>query len=175
MFENSTFSAKAYRDELANQMNDTSIELENCAGYILCDAISELAESSVSVYRSDRIAYCRDHGEGVREALLEGLALKPRDYFNSLDGADYEDYEAHLGAIAWYMDVERSMYDELGRTVEYIVIGALAAEHGDTLSTDAYMAVSTDIDTCDTIDDIKENACREYAETLEELAGDIAA
>lgn len=76
MFKNSTFSAKAYRDELANQMNDTSIELEDYTDYILCDAISELAESSVSIYTSDRIAYCRENDESVQEALFEGLALQ---------------------------------------------------------------------------------------------------
>lgn len=178
MFKNSTFSAKAYRDELANQMNDISIELKDYTDYILCDAISELAESSVSIYTSDRITYCRENDRSVQEALFEGLALNPREYFNGLAGADYKDYEAHLGAIAWYMDAERAMYDELGRTVEYIVVGALAAEYGDVLSTDAYMAMrpdASDIDTCDTIEEIKDGACTEYADALEELAEDIAA
>ena len=173
MFEDTTFSAKAACEELAKKLNDIdNLELDNY-GYCLDDAVSELASYRISVYTADQIAYCRENGASVREALWEGLALEPKDFFNRHEGADYEEYEAHLGVAAAYIDNERAIREDLETVVQRAVLSALADRYGDALDTEAALSVlpeGSDIDTSESIDCITDTACREYAEALDDYA-----
>ncbi len=169
MSNNTTFSAKAAREELKNQMNDISYDLCGYDGYI-CDAISELADSWTSIYTSNQVTYYRTHEERARDALTEGLALSPADYFAKYPNHGIRDYEAHVGACAEYMDNERAAYEGLGTVARYVAIGALADKYGDILDTEAFEDVcpeGNDIDTCDTFEDVAEAVCKAYAEALD--------
>ena len=82
MSNNTTFNAKIVRNEIANKICDMALELEDYDGYI-CDAISEIADSNVSIYTADNIAFCREHSDDVRDALMDEL----RDaYDEEIDG-----------------------------------------------------------------------------------------
>lgn len=118
---------------------------DELAGYscCICDAISEIADSGVSIYTSDQIAYCHAHGSSAREALDEGLAMQPRDYFDANPGSDYENYEAHIGACAEYMDIERAIYDGLEECVAYAVICHMGDVYGLALDAEAWECVET--------------------------------
>lgn len=148
--QNSTTNAEPRElvtvDELkfneARELPDYGDELAGYDGYV-CDAISEIADSGVSIYTSDQIAYCREHGSSAREALDEGLAMQPRDYFNANPGSDYESYEAHIGACAEYLDIERAIYDSLEECITYAVICHMGDLYGLTLDAEAWECVET--------------------------------
>ena len=124
----------------SDDLPDYGDEVADCDGYV-CDAISEVADSNVSIYTADQIAYCRPRGASARNAIDEGLAMQPRDYFDANRGSDYEDYEAHIGACAEFMDIERAIYDSLENVIEYAVICHMGAAFGTTLDADAWAMV----------------------------------
>lgn len=171
---NSTFSATSARAAIYGRVCDMAIELEDYDGYV-CDAISEIADSSVSIYTADNIAFCREHSDDVKEALLNGLALDGSQYFDSHPGHDYEDYEAHLGAVAEYVSNERALYEDLEDGIEYAVLGAIAKHYGDELDKAAYEYVK-DAKCCDwddnneRIDSIKDEAVDLYKIALVDAA-----
>ena len=138
-----TFSATSARATIDGRVCDMALELEDHNGYI-CDAISEIADTSVSIYTDDNVAYCREHSDEVRDALMEGLALDGTQYFELYPRHDYEDYEAHLGAIAEYVANERALYDDMEDGIEYAVLGALAKHYGDELDKAAYEYVKNE-------------------------------
>ena len=143
MSNNTTFNAKIVRNEIANNICDMAIELENYDGYI-CDAISEIADSNVSIYTADNIAFCREHSDDVRDALMEGLALDGSQYFKANPNDDYENYEAHLGAVAEYFANKNALYEDIEDGIEYAVLGALAKHYGDELDKAAYEYVKNE-------------------------------
>lgn len=171
---NTTFSATSARAAIYGRVCDMAIELEDYDGYV-CDAISEIADSSVSIYTADNIAFCREHSDDVKEALLNGLALDGAQYFESCPVHDYEDYEAHLGAVAEYVANERALYEDLEDGIEYAVLGALAKHYGDELDKAAYGYVK-DAKCCDwadnneRIDSITDEAVDLYKMALVETA-----
>lgn len=167
MKNNSTISAKDARAELALYMNDMSTDLDGHDDYI-CDAVSEVADSWVSVYTRNQVAYCRENSSSVRDVLAEGLALAPADFFKANPNADYEDYEAHIGACAWYHDNETAIYDDLGDALYYVGLGELARRHGDALDRDAWESVSLDVNDYDTFGEAVEAADAQYTEALTE-------
>lgn len=137
MSNDTTFNAKIALDSLASNICDMALELEHYDGYI-CDAISEIADSSVSIYTADNVKFCRENGDDVREALLNGLALDGSAYFEANPGNDYEDYEAYLGAVAEYVANERELYADVESAIEYAVLSALASQYGEELDEAAY-------------------------------------
>ena len=166
---NQTVSAAAMRSELEATTDDRALELEDHYGYV-CDAVSEIADADVSIYTADQVSYCREHADSVREALFEGLALDGRDYFKANPGDDFEGYEAHLGAAAWYMDSERAVYEDLADGLRYAALGRLAAEFGDDLDAEAWAAVDDATDWEDNnarIEDVTDGAAEAYREALE--------
>lgn len=167
MKNDNTISAKEARAELALYMNDINTDLDGHEGYI-CDAISEVADSWVSVYTRNQIDYCRENPSSVRDVLAEGLALAPADFFEAHPNADYEDYEAHLGARAWFRDNEAAIYDDLESTLYYVALGELARRHGDALDRDAWENVSLDVNDYDTFGEVIEAADAQYIEALTE-------
>lgn len=172
MSNNTTFNAKIARADLASNICDMALELEHYDCYI-CDAISEIADTSVSIYTADNVQFCRDNSDDVKEALCNGLALDGSAYFEANPGSDYEDYEAHLGAVAEYVANERELYADYEAAMEYAVLGALMERYGEELSREAYEYVN-DCKTCDwddtseRIDSIKDEAVELYAQWLNE-------
>lgn len=173
---NTTFSATAARADIAAHTSDYALELEDYDGYV-ADAIFDIADGGVSTYTRDNIEYCREHSGDVKEALSEGLALDPRNYFDAHPGHDYEDYEAHLGAIAEYMAIECEIHNDLEEGIEYAVLGALKTAYGDDLLTEAYEYIRK-TKTCDwddnneRVDSITSEAVELYAEFIEEESED---
>lgn len=171
MSNDTTFNAKIARNDIASNICDMALELEDYDGYI-CDAISEIADSSVSIYTADNVRFCRENSGDVREALMNGLALDGSQYFESHPGNDYEDYEAYLGACAEYVSNERELYADYEAAMEYAVLGALMERYGEELSREAYEYVN-DCKTCDwddtseRIDSIKDEAVELYAQSLD--------
>ena len=166
---NQTISAAALRSALEATTDDRALELEDHDGYVY-DAVAEIADYDVSIYTADQIAYCREHADSVREALFEGLALDGREYFNANPGDDYEDYEAHVGIAAWFMDAEAAIYADLADAMRYASLGRLAAEFGDDLDAEAWAAVDDATDWEDNnarIEDITDGAAEAYREALE--------
>lgn len=172
MNNDTTFNAKIARNDIASNICDMALELEDYGGYI-CDAISEIADSSVSIYTADNVRFCRENSDDVREALMDGLALDGSQYFESHPGKDYEDYEAYLGAVAEYVANERELYADYEAAMEYAVLGALMERYGEELSREGYEYVK-DWKDCDCddnnerIDSIKDEAIELYAQWLDE-------
>lgn len=165
---NQTVSAAALRSALEAATDGRALELEDHDGYV-CDAVAEIADYDVSIYTADQIAYCREHADSVREALFEGLALDGRDYFKANPGDDFEGYEAHLGAAAWYMDSERAVYEDLADGLRYAALGRLAAQFGDALDAAAWDEVDAATDWEDNnahIDDLMDGVADAYAEAV---------
>ena len=167
---NQTVSAAALRSALEATTDDRALELEDYDGYV-CDAVSEIADADVSIYTADQIGYCRENPESVREAICEGLALDGREFFAANTGADYEDYEAHLGVVAWYMDAERAIYEDLADGLRYAALGRLAAQFGDALDAAAWDEVDAATDWEDSnahIDGLMDEAADAYAEAVDD-------
>ncbi len=165
---NQTVSAAALRSALEATTDGRALELKDHDGYV-CDAVAEIADYDVSIYTADQIAYCREHADSVREALFEGLALDGRDYFKANPGDDFEGYEAHLGAAAWYMDSERAVYEDLADGLRYAALGRLAAQFGDALDAAAWDEVDAATDWEDNnahIDDLMDGVADAYAEAV---------
>lgn len=97
-------------------------------GYI-CDIISEIADSSVSIYTKDQIDYAMNHEDSVEEALTSGIAPDASEYFKH-DRGDFRSYVASVGAAAWFRDNERAMYDNIKECVLYAVCTVLKNEYG---------------------------------------------
>lgn len=166
---NQTVSAAALRSAFEATTDDRALELEDHDGYV-CDAVAEIADYDVSIYTANQIAYCREHADSVREAIFEGLAIDGREFFSANTGADFEDYEAHLGAAAWFMDAEAAIYADLADAMRYASLGRLAAEFGDDLDAEAWAAVDDATDWEDNnarIEDITDGAAEAYREALE--------
>lgn len=164
-----TFSAKEAMDGIAAVTDDRALELEDYSGYV-CDAVSEIADTDVSIYTADQIDYCRENPESARSAVCEGLALDGREYFDANPGDDYKDYEAHVGIAAWFMDAEAAIYADLADAMRYASLGRLAAEFGDDLDAEAWAAVDDATDWEDNnarIEDITDGAAEAYREALE--------
>ena len=167
---NQTVSAAALRSAIEATTDDRALELEDHDGYV-CDAVAEIADYDVSVYTAAQVAYCREHAESVREAICEGLALDGREFFAANPGNDYEDYEAHLGVAAWYMDTERAVYEDLDDGLRYAALGRLAAQFGDALDAAAWDEVDAATDWDDSsarIDDLMDEVADAYAEAVED-------
>lgn len=154
----------------SDDLPDYGDEVADYDGYV-CDAISEVADSNVSIYTADQIAYCREHGASARNVIDEGLAMQPRDYFDANRGSDYEDYEAYIGACAKFMDIESAIYDSLENVIEYAVICHMGDTFGLTLDAAAWAAVEDGHaedwdDSGARLEDIFEDAERTYREAL---------
>ena len=166
---NNTVSASALRSAIEACADSRALELEDYDGYV-CDAVSEIADADVSIYTADQIGYCRENPESARSAVCEGLALDGREYFGANPGDDYEDYEAHIGIAAWFMDAEAAIYADLADAMRYASLGLLAAEFGDDLDAEAWAAVDDATDWEDNnarIEDITDGAAEAYREALE--------
>lgn len=166
---NQTVSAAALRSAIEATTDDRALELEDYSGYV-CDAVAEIADDDVSIYTANQIAYCREHADSVREAIFEGLAIDGREFFSANTSADFEDYEAHLGVAAWFMDAEAAIYADLADAMRYASLGRLAAEFGDDLDAEAWAAVDDATDWEDNnarIEDITDGTAEAYREALE--------
>lgn len=166
---NQTVSAAALRSALEATTDDRALKLEDYDGYV-CDAVSEIADADVSIYTADQVSYCREHAGDVREAIEEGFAMDGREFFSANTGADFEDYEAHLGVAAWFMDAEAAIYADLADAMRYASLGRLAAEFGDDLDAEAWAAVDDATDWEDNnarIEDVTDGAAEAYREALE--------
>lgn len=68
------------------ELLDVSDIMEEFADYgsgYICDVISEVSDSNVSIYTQDQIEYCRNNPDAVEDALFEGLAMQPLDFFQN--------------------------------------------------------------------------------------------
>lgn len=135
------------------------------SGYI-CDIISEIADSSVSVYTQDQINFAMENDDMVEEVFAEGIAPDAENHFKN--GGSLRDYNAAVGACAWYMQNERDMYDNMNECVLYAVCAALGADGVEDLTEDNISDLeSLDFDNNDRIEDVIEEA-RELINPTEE-------
>lgn len=149
----------------AYNLNDFSEELASYTGYVQ-DAIFEIASGWTSIYTYDQIRYRREHPEDMREAIAMGLALDASEYFRANPSHDFDDYEAHVGAIAECMNIEQGMQDELGESLEYVALSHLRDVFGETLDGDAWDHVKAMRSEDDDLDDVREEAEKLYREYL---------
>lgn len=146
---------------------DNGAELAGCTGYV-SDAIAEIADGAVSIYTSDQIDYARENPESARRAVSEGLALDGREYFEANPNDDFEDYTAHVGVAAWYLDASNELYEFLGESLEYVALSHLRDVFGDVIDGDAWEHVKAMRTEDDDLDDVREEAERLYREYLDD-------
>lgn len=117
-------SIKKYMDELKNDdfADFADLFADYDSGYI-CDIISEIADSEVSIYTQAQVDFAMNHSDLAQEAIDEGLAPEP-------NGKDFREYVSSVGAVAWYMSNERTMYENLEECVLYSVLYNLKNEYG---------------------------------------------
>ena len=165
-----TFSAKEAMDGIAAVTDDRALELEDYTGYV-CDAITEIADYAVSIYTADQIAYCRENPDAVRDAITDGLALDDCEYFKAHPGHDFEDYEAHLGAVAEFSDVERAIYEDLADAMRYAALHEISNAFGDDLDRAAWDEVDASVDWDDNnacVEDVISEAVDAYRAAVED-------
>lgn len=138
------------------------------SGYI-CDAITEVADSNVSIYTRDQIEYCRNNPSTVEDAISEGLAMQPLDFFKT-QGGDYEDYEAHLGACAEFLDIEEELNESFNGAIAYQACKEIYKETKKPLCFEAVEEMQLEeFDNSDRLEDAIESLRSIYNEFLEEL------
>ncbi len=126
------------------------------SGYI-CDIISEIADSSVSIYTQDQINFAMENDDMVEEVFAEGIAPDAENHFKN--GGSLRDYNAAVGACAWYMQNERDMYDNMNECVLYAVCAALKADGVEDLTEDNISDLeSLEFDNNDQLDNVIDEA-----------------
>lgn len=166
-----TFDAKSELKCMRDNLSDASVEF---AGYGGCigDAITEAADSSVSIYTSDNVTFALEHDEAVGEVMFSGLALDGREYFTENPNHTFRDYAAHVGQCAEYFELSQQIYNELEDAVTYAVLEHLVSVYGDNLDRAAWDHVceihycSWD-DSNEDLDGIRNEAEKLYADYLE--------
>lgn len=113
---------KEYMAELAKY--DFAEEFAEYEGGYICDIISEIADDGISIYTQDQMDFAMQHDDLAQEAIDEGLAPDP------IAGDGFRSYIASVGVAAWYMDNERTMYDNLKECVLYSALYNLRKQYG---------------------------------------------
>lgn len=109
------------------------------SGYI-CDIISEIADSAVSIYTRDLFEFAINNEEDVDEAIAEGFCGDPSHY------SSFREYLTRVGGAAWFLKNERGIYDNLRQCLTYGVCEALGSQYGITEITDEQIDVLEHID-----------------------------
>ena len=154
------------------ELLDVSDIMEEFADYgsgYICDVISEVSDSNVSIYTQDQIEYCRNNPDAVEDALFEGLAMQPLDFFKT-HGGDYEDYEAHLGACAQFLNLEEELNESFNDAIAYQACKEIYKETKKPLCFEAVEEMQLEeFDNSDRLEDAIESLRSIYNEFLEEL------
>lgn len=155
---------RACLSEIAEAFVD---DYENCSGYI-GDCVSELADGWTSIFTDDNIRFAQAHDEEVREAVADGLAMSPHEFFHQNETAGMNEYLQHVCACAEYIANERAIYDELGDIAQVLAARALAAKYGDELDAEAWENVELLLDAhgAGRVNEIGEAAIELYEEAL---------
>lgn len=133
-------------------------DLVDYGGYV-CDAISELADSNVSIYTADQIDFALNNTEITGRAVNE-FGLTPSDDFGA--------YVAQAGAMGWYYQNQNEIYENLEDGMTLCVIYALRkARNGEPLTEGAWEHVIDSVggawdDSSARIEDITEEAVSLY-------------
>lgn len=123
---------KDYMSELAKY--DFAIEFGDCDSGEICNIISEIADNGVGIYTQEQVEYAMEHDEAVEQVFAEGMAPDAENHFKN--GGSLRDYNAAVGACAWYMQNERDINNNLNECVLYAVCAALKADGVEDLTND---------------------------------------
>ena len=159
--------------DLKAEMNDISIELaeyyDNC-NYI-CDAISECADSNVSIYYSDIERFMSNNIQAVNDAI---------DEFG-WDGCGSDLHKA--GQMAEYLENERLIYEDLEEVAQLVGFEYFRNVYGEEITKEQAEAIeeaASGIDHNDSFDIVRDaidefmTAEEEAPETLADIAASIA-
>ena len=158
-----TINAKSYLESLMLSEMGEEVATEYYGDVYICDAISETADSNVSIFTADQKEFAEEYPEIMRAAIDEGLALNSGDYFKANPCDEWDDYMCHVARCAWYMKNEEDLYNDLHFIKLYIAVNYIKDMYGNELAAQGVEAVElANIDDCDTFDEIKEMAEDEY-------------
>lgn len=88
------------------------------SGYI-CDIISEIADSAISIYTQDQIDYANENTNAVDEAIAEGLVSFDAEVRS---GYDFRDMVASAGVAAWYLDNTNQLWNDVQDGIRYVIL-----------------------------------------------------
>lgn len=155
-------------------------DLYDYDGYI-CDAITEIADSRISVYTADQIEFANDwnNNDYVQGAIIEGLALSGADYFSAHPDNNAQDYLAHVGAAGWYQKNSADLYEHLDDSMAWATLQTLKDTYGITeISEDLLDNIKCElenVDNNDRLSDTIESACTEALACFEQPLEQIKA
>ena len=159
--------------DLKAEMNDISIELaEYYDNYdYICDAISECADSNVSIYYSDIERFMSNNIQAVNDAI---------DEFG-WDGCGSDLHKA--GQMAEYLENERLIYEDLEEVAQLVGFEYFRNVYGEEITKEQAEAIeeaASGIDHNDSFDIVRDaidefmTAEEEAPETLADIAASIA-
>lgn len=135
------------------------------SGYI-CDIVSEISDSAISIYTQDQIDFAMENTDAVQEALEEGFmsGIHPEDC------GDFRNYVAKAGVAGWYLKNERDIYDNIRECLNYGICEALQRQYGMIEITDEQIEIleHLDLDINDYFEDTIEKAAQELGLITEE-------
>ena len=92
------------------------------SGY-LCDIVSTLADSDVSIFTADLVEFVSNNDEWVDEALANCCI---EAYGPIRDSGELQDFIARIGAMAWFLKAEHDIYENLEECVLAAVVTYIA-------------------------------------------------
>lgn len=109
----------------------------------ICDAISEIAESNMSIYYSDIMDFISRNPEALAEVIDEGL----------YDPAHNYDLYKH-GQAAEYMTIERELYNNLSDILRLYAADYILRQHGEEIPLEVWEAVEERLEDIDSGNDL---------------------
>lgn len=129
-------------------------ELPDYSGYT-CDAISDIADSNVSIYTADLLEYAQENPDSMSRAACD-FCLEPGNY------SDWESYTEAVASAAWYDDDRAAMEDgeEMRHGLNLVAWKHLQALGYKRISQAAYELIDDyaycDYDKADDLDEFRE-------------------
>lgn len=124
-------------------------------GYI-CDIISEIADSNISIYNHDLWEWAKDNEEWIGEALSEGLYSIPRDS-NDFD-------LMRLFQSGMYVYNQHDLYENLDDSIKYFLYDYIICTHKMTEIDDNLSDFIDEI--CDNVDNNKQ--LEDFTESIDD-------
>lgn len=126
----------------------------------LGDAITEIADSNISIYYQDQIDFAKDYdnSEYIRNAYIPSMD----ECFERNSNDSVPHYLAHIGAAGMYEKNCQIMYGELDNALTWVTLETLKEEYGvQQISQELFEQIQMeceDIDTNRTIKDVVSDA-----------------
>lgn len=159
---------KEYMKELADGNDLIECWSDYNSGYV-CDIISEIADSNVSIYTQEQFDYAVENDDAVEEAFFNGIAPDGAEFFKNNRGG-FREYVAAVGAAAWYEHNTIDMYNNMDECIVYAICEALRTQYDITELTEVQVDMLEDhsFDNNDRLEDIIEEVAKELSSTNEE-------